>query len=157
MVLRSSSNDRLDSSNGPCSPASPDRWEGGRGCRNAAGAVSSGAGLSWPASGTHSAVRLAVVPLSGGLGGDQRSPTVNIRRNSEDCAHRPGEILKPLNNRNASPAEWRGSARRGRQPLTGGLTDALRFGGYGEDERASCWQDVRNSGGFVQAHEWLWR
>jgi hypothetical protein len=22
---------------------------------------------------------------------------------------------------------------------------------------ASCWQDVRNSGGFVRAHEWLWR
>jgi len=157
MVFRSSSNDRLDSSKGPCSPASPHCREGGRGCRNAAGAVSSGAGLSWPTSGAHSAVRLAVVPLSGGLGGDQRSPTVNIRRNSEDCAHRPGEILKPLNNRNASPEEWRGSARHGRRPVTGGLTDALRFGGGGEEEHASCWQDVRNSGGIAQAHEWPWR
>jgi len=138
MVFRSSSNDRVGSSKRPCSPASPNRWEAGRGCRNAAGAVSSGAGLSWPTSGTHSAVRLAVVPLSGGLGGDQRSPTVNIRRNWEDCAHRPGEILKPLNNRNASPEEWRGSAGRGRQPLTGELIDALRLGGGGEDEHASC-------------------
>lgn len=85
------------------------------------------------------------------------SPTVNIRRNSEDCAHRPGKILRPLNSRSASPAEWRGSARRGRQPLTGGLTDALRFDGDGEDEHASCWQDGRNSGGFVRAHEWPWR
>lgn len=91
------------------------------------------------------------------IGRRSGSPIVNIRRNSEDCAHRPGEILKPLNNRNASPEEWRGSARRERQPLTGGLTEALRFGGHGEDERASCLQDVRNSGGSVRAHEWRWR
>ena len=157
MVFRSSSNDRVDSSNGPCSPALPNRWEAGRGCRNAAGAVSSGAGLSWPASGTHSAVRLAVVPLSGELGGDQRSPTVNIRRNPEDCAHRPGEILKPLNNRNASPEQWRGLARKGRLPLTGVLTDALRLGRGGEDEHGSCWQDVRKCGGFVRADRLRWR
>jgi hypothetical protein len=86
------------------------------------------------------------------IGRRSGSPTVNIRRNSENCAHRPGEILKPLNNRNASPEEWRGSARRGRQPLTDRLTEALRSGRVGEEERASCWQDVRNSGGFVRAH-----
>src|ERR1035437_3044296 len=83
--------------------------------------------------------------------------TVNIRRNSEDCAPRPGEILRPLNNRNASPEQWRGSVGRGRQPLTDGLTVALRFGRAGEDEHAGCWQDVRNSGGFVRTHEWIWR
>jgi hypothetical protein len=110
-------------------------------------------GLSRPVSGTHRAVRLAVVPLSGGLGGDQRSPTVNIRRTSEVCAHRPGEILRPLNSQNASSAEWRGSSERGRILLT----DALRFGRGGEDEHASCWQDVRHSGGLAHTQDWLWR
>ena len=40
--------------------------------------------------GTHSVVRLAVVPLSGGIAGSAcASPVVNIRKNSESCAHQP--------------------------------------------------------------------
>lgn len=89
MVFRSSSNDRFGSSIGPCSPASSNRWEAGRGCRNAAGAVSPGTGLPRPVSGTHSAVRLAVVPLSGEISGSAcASSAVNIRKKSGNCAHR---------------------------------------------------------------------
>jgi len=67
-----------------------------------------------------------------------------------------GEAVKPKAYRRHR-FQKRYTGTDGRQPLTGGLTDALRFGGDREDEHASRWQDVRNSGGFVWAHEWVWR
>ena len=69
-------------------------------------------------------------PLVAGLRHPQRSPpggrsavwgigrrsTLSYCKHTQEfgrlCTHRPGEILKPLNNRNASPAEWRGGARQ---------------------------------------------
>ena len=60
--------------------------------------------------GTHSVVRLAVVPLSGGIAGSAcASAAVNIRKNSESCAH-PGRSRRTgLLNKAGRPAEkWRG-------------------------------------------------
>jgi hypothetical protein len=54
-----------------------------------AGAVSSGADLSWPASGTHSAVRLAVVPLSGEISGAACAPPLLTYAITRRTVHTP--------------------------------------------------------------------
>ena len=72
--------------------------------------------------GTHSVVRLAVVPLSGGIAGSAcASPAVNIRKNSESCAHPRRSRRTGLLNKAGHPAE----KRRGRpESRARGLTRA---------------------------------
>ena len=78
--------------------------------------------------GTHSVVRLAVVPLSGAIAGSAcASPAVNIRGNSESCAHPGGPRRTGLLNKAGRPAEkWRGRPESRAWAPTGAQTENLR-------------------------------